>query len=383
MAVEVDELYSNLNKLLDDICKFLTDGTNYEKLSPYARKQADELISRSKKQLQEIAKVAVNNEYDGAYVDMERKSVEEAPVITPPPVAEPQPNPYANLPAKDLSQDLKYGPLCWKYRIILKFDKNKRVYAGLHDNWFLIYSSEKDLKPIQTFDLRFHKAQSIICKQNKTPTQDFELVNTTAEGKSYYFVARTHKDMLQWVSHINRCYENLSKLTNVIPSDDDISETYDMITDLTNQGDQDEEEEEIYHDIETYNPEIVKTINKPPDLPARRCINIPLPPVPQKESFDDDSSESSTYDLVVTTSRPSLGSKSSFSEEEEDDIYEPFVSKPVEPKPPVQKSEENQQKPNQSYIHKVYNSTTAEKPKTPAKPKFLPEKPRSNASFKK
>ena len=57
--------------------------------------------------------------------------------------------------------------------------------------------------------------------------------------------------MLQWVSHINRCYENLSKLTNVIPSDDDISETYDMITDLTNQGDQDEEEEEIYHDIET------------------------------------------------------------------------------------------------------------------------------------
>jgi hypothetical protein len=71
MAVEVDELYTNLNQLLEDICKFLTDKSTYEKLSPLARRQADALISRSKQQLQEIEKVSTD--CNVAYVDMEKR----------------------------------------------------------------------------------------------------------------------------------------------------------------------------------------------------------------------------------------------------------------------------------------------------------------------
>lgn len=49
--------------------------SNYDKLSPAARKKADELLDRSKNQLQEIEIIVSNNpvEYDGAYVDMDRK----------------------------------------------------------------------------------------------------------------------------------------------------------------------------------------------------------------------------------------------------------------------------------------------------------------------
>jgi hypothetical protein len=196
MAVEVDELYTNLNQLLEDICKFLTDKSTYEKLSPLARRQADALISRSKQQLQEIEKVSTD--CNVAYVDMEKRpeeneddknniysSVNET-TVTPSPFVEPESNPYMNLPAKEMSQDLKCGVLSWKCRIILRFEKIRRIYAGVHDNWLLVYSTPKDCKPMHTFNLKFHKAETVISKQTKKPTYDFELISTSGDGKSYY-----------------------------------------------------------------------------------------------------------------------------------------------------------------------------------------------------
>ncbi|RZC00583.1 uncharacterized protein BDFB_007152 [Asbolus verrucosus] len=339
MAVGVEELYCNLNKLLDDICKFLGDEANYEKLSPNSRKQADELINRSKFQLQEIAKVAIDsNGYDGAYVDMERKSAEDndddknniyssvdETTISNPPVIQQTQNPYSNLPAKELLQDIKYGSLSWRCKIILKFEKLRRIYAGVHNNWLLIYSSEKDCKPLQTFNLKFHRAQTVSSKQGKTLLQDFELICTLGEKKSYYFIALTHKDMLQWIAHINKCYDLLNKSHEPSLSEEEVSETYDMIGEVNSpENSADDEEETIYHDIEIFtSPHEITNVNKPPDLPARRSVkpNTPLPIVPISENEEEELS--STYDPV------NLGASfenSSFSEDDEDNIYEPKQS---------------------------------------------------------
>ncbi|XP_044256644.1 uncharacterized protein LOC123006309 isoform X2 [Tribolium madens] len=324
MAVTVEDLCSNLNKLLSDICKFLSDDVNYEKLSPYARKQADELITRSKEQLLSITRVSLDN--NGAYVDMEMRpnteineddtndiyaAVDESTIarcVTP--VVEVSINPYANLPAKEVSQEIKYGYLTWRYKIILKFEKNRRVYAALHDNWLLLYSSVKDPKPFQTFNLKIHKAQIVPTKQNKNLPQDFELICTLGEEKTYYFVTSTYKDVLQWISHINKCHNSLNCSEPSI-SDDEISETYDTILEPLDK-DNDVETNALYQ-------------NKPPDLPARGRIkkNIALPSVPVKDNASNGSL--SRHSDIQSTS--SVNSKSSFSTDSESDdpIYEAFV----------------------------------------------------------
>ncbi|EFA11527.2 uncharacterized protein blow [Tribolium castaneum] len=329
MAVTVEDLCSNLNKLLNDICKFLSDEVNYEQLSPLARKQAEELINRSKEQLLNITRVSLDN--NGAYVDMEKRpsnaetdeddtnaiysAVDESTIVRcATPVVEIPINPYANLPAKDVSQEIKYGYLTWRYKIILKFEKNRRVYAGLHNNWMLVYSSEKDCKPLQAFNLKFHKAQIVANKQKKNPPQDFELVCTLGEGKTYYFLTSTHKDVQQWISHINKCHNNLNTCEEppLSDSDDDISQTYDTILEpISIKNDK-------KNDIETND----FSQNKPPDLPARGRIktNVPLPPTPLKENA---SSESLPKDDAQST--PSLNSSFSTDGESDDCIYEAFV----------------------------------------------------------
>jgi hypothetical protein len=365
MAVEVDELYTNLNQLLEDICKFLTDKSTYEKLSPLARRQADALISRSKQQLQEIEKVSTD--CNVAYVDMEKRpeeneddknniysSVNET-TVTPSPFVEPESNPYMNLPAKEMSQELKCGVLSWKCRIILRFEKIRRIYAGVHDNWLLVYSTPKDCKPMHTFNLKFHKAETVISKQTKKPTYDFELISTSGDGKSYYFLAMTFKDLLQWTTQINKCFDSFKNTRHLSISEDGSSDIYDTVSEKHTDKNNEDDEDAEYDSIETLRPDqglavikprvIKPPISKPPisikpptskrpDLPLRQSgqnikRHTPLPPLPASEN-DIESDDSSTYDPVVC--RKSVESSDSFTEDtDEEAIYEQFVPKPAKP----------------------------------------------------
>lgn len=78
---------------------------------------------------------------------------------------------------------MKFGNLSIKVKIFLSFEKMRRVYAGIHENWLLLYSSEKDLKPFQSLHLKFYKAQSVQSKFDR----EFELVST--EHKKHYIVS--------------------------------------------------------------------------------------------------------------------------------------------------------------------------------------------------
>jgi hypothetical protein len=254
-----------------------------------------------------------------------------------------------------MSQDLKCGVLSWKCRIILRFEKIRRIYAGVHDNWLLVYSTPKDCKPMHTFNLKFHKAETVNSKQTKKPTYDFELISTSGDGKSYYFLAMTFKDLLQWTTQINKCFDSFKNTRHLSISEDGSSDIYDTVSEKHTDKNNEDDEDAEYDSIETLRPDqglavikprvIKPPISKPPisikpptskrpDLPLRQSgqnikRHTPLPPLPASEN-DIESDDSSTYDPVVC--RKSVESSDSFTEDtDEEAIYEQFVPKPAKP----------------------------------------------------
>lgn len=66
-------------------------------------------------------------------------------------------------------------------KFLLGFEKMKRVYAAIHHRWLVIYYTDKDLKPICTFNLKHYEA-----KETDGPkSTNFELISTL-DRKVYY-----------------------------------------------------------------------------------------------------------------------------------------------------------------------------------------------------
>ncbi|KAJ8930859.1 hypothetical protein NQ314_016278 [Rhamnusium bicolor] len=266
METDIKKMYLNLNELLEDICKFLSSeklGT----LSPKDKKLADSLINRSKVQLQEISKIQQLSSNE-AYVDMGNKkvlvieeeegknniysSVDDNNADTETTlIEEGTVYPYKDLSAKDASQEVKWGYISMKRKFLLGFEKMKRIYATIHNQWLIIYFSDKDVKPICTFDLKNYEAK----EADSDRSTNFELMCTSPDRKIYYFMALTRKDMLQWVAHINRCHDTVVLMSKGIHlrerrestnEDDEFGEHYDSINPQSNM----EDDEDIYLELD-------------------------------------------------------------------------------------------------------------------------------------
>lgn len=84
-----------------------------------------------------------------------------------------QPIYILDLPAKQMSREIKYGFLTWKTKIIFKLEKNRQVFAGIHNGYLLIYSCEKDNKPSHTFNLKMYRVQE--CENSTKQMKSFNL----------------------------------------------------------------------------------------------------------------------------------------------------------------------------------------------------------------
>ncbi|CAH0562467.1 unnamed protein product [Brassicogethes aeneus] len=268
------EIYMTISKLLEDICSFL-DESKLTALSPNDRKFANDLLKRSKVQLQEISKKT-------DYVDMdpakENKTYKPANknVYVPPPdntpvepedfynvieVNDPDACPFLSMPAKDTSFQSKHGYISYKKKVFVRFEKLKRIFAVIQDQWFLIYNTEKDLKPTSHLNLKEYAAKE--CAKNK-----FELISTKGETKIYYFIALTYKDMLQWVTKINECHD--SSMRKKVDDDDDDDNTYIKVGQKLPPS-----------KIPQYKP------YKSQNLPERYTHQV-LPPIPPSSTFKPD-----------------------------------------------------------------------------------------------
>ncbi|XP_060515929.1 uncharacterized protein LOC132695595 isoform X2 [Cylas formicarius] len=284
MGENIKQIYLNLNNLLEDICKFLS-GEKLNFLSPAEKEVANTLISRSKRQLQEISKIVPKlNEED--YVDMTKNysaandtdSHSANSNVDKPPIPEkrivPENKcPYTALKAENVSHEVKCGNLWMRKKLILNIEVLKKVFASIHDNWLLVYSSNVDSKPLCFYDLKYYKAREESVDRN---SRIFELIDSQCpEKKVCQFSTKAYKDMIQWVYKINGCYNGEE------PSKDD--ESYDIIEpNLDLPGD---EEENIYNEPEMVchrQPSCQTIVNttKPP-LPGRKPTNnVPPPPSP-------------------------------------------------------------------------------------------------------
>ncbi|KAJ8949130.1 hypothetical protein NQ318_012878 [Aromia moschata] len=87
-----------------------------------------------------------------------------------------------NLPAKEASQEVKYGLISMKRKAwLLGLEKMKKVYAAIHNNFLLVYCSDRDLKPMFTFNLKNFEA-----KADRDRSNNFELLSTFPDQKVYY-----------------------------------------------------------------------------------------------------------------------------------------------------------------------------------------------------
>ncbi|XP_050518890.1 uncharacterized protein LOC126892998 [Diabrotica virgifera virgifera] len=223
MGSDFEQMYFDLNALLQDICKFLSSD-KLENLSPKDQKLAESLINRSKQQLQTIAKIQPPLQPSEDYVIMNNPAPNED---------DDKPNDiyssvedlnnisenvtirhsiatqssdiklFIDLPAREASQSTKYGWIFMKRKFLLGFEKMKRVYATIHKNCLLIYLNEREMKPLSTFNLEYFEA-----KESHGDKCNFQLISTVPdETKILYFIALTPKDRLQWTTHINTCHD--------------------------------------------------------------------------------------------------------------------------------------------------------------------------------
>nr|XP_023011883.1 src kinase-associated phosphoprotein 2-like [Leptinotarsa decemlineata] len=316
MGTDYKKMYLELNGLLEDICEFLS-SEKLDNLSVKDKRLAESLINRSKKQLQEIAKVQINDEYVPMDKMETKKETKEEdgecegdiysfvddcmPKIDVPIIEEVVPLSYLDFPAKDAPQGLKYGYISMRRKFLLGFEVMKRIYATIRKEWLLIYWGERDLKPMCTFNL--HNFQA---KESEGDKNYFELFGT--DKKIYHFMALTHKDMKQWVVSINKCHDDLVRKKKSMPIIQSENPYSNDVVPHSNKDDIYEEGDEIYSELKPDVPgSIPKTMTvfpnvfvvKPPlplgrpgtnkpKLPKRVSPPVVKPLTPTNHSSDED-----------------------------------------------------------------------------------------------
>ncbi|KRT82200.1 Pleckstrin homology domain containing protein [Oryctes borbonicus] len=268
MKTSVQHMCEDLDQLLKDICDFLSNQINDDHLTESQRLFANRLVQRSKQQLTQISTVsmALSTDDDSSYVDMNKQSAtieieeptyedgqdsEYTPVVCEEITTTKIVCPYKDLPAKDIDEvSEKSGPLERKSRFLL-FNNQKKYFAAMKGNWLLLYCTRTAVKAVDSLNLSNFLAKPTEGMRTKT----FELVCTTSQ-KTFYFVAQTPKDMVQWVACINKKTGPKEEVTYI------------------NQVEtrEDEEEENVYEPLKTN------------DQPAKDTLKHkmkPLPPLPK------------------------------------------------------------------------------------------------------
>ncbi|KAF5274758.1 hypothetical protein FQR65_LT04311 [Abscondita terminalis] len=300
------------------------------------------LIERSKQQLQTIATTVDSDNSDAmleSYVDMQpyKTSVDEQypephevysdvsltyePSFRPSTTGDQLICPFINFPAAEVKNG-KSGFLYRKEKILF-FEQQRKIYAAIHQAWFLIYLNEHSLKPLLTFDLSRYDVRASQ-KDSKKRDESFELVNPT-DPKMHQFTAQTSKDMYQWIAALKVQIDSLVTVRNLptIPLPQKQKEN-DFVR-LSNESNND------YEPLKNY---IIKDTTKPTLPKEERDSPLPLPPrnatlkkspilktyIPKTSSSE---SLSSNYDSVgIGVQLPSQETSNSFSEDDSDTHYD-------------------------------------------------------------
>ncbi|GLV40740.1 hypothetical protein CBL_13758 [Carabus blaptoides fortunei] len=260
----LESIYNELNKLLTDVCSFLTTEVQNGTLSSTAKYEAEKLVARSRKQVETISTISVLQDtanLNYSYLQMQGPSMVEEPsseyvdadnvnhyeadvyeesydqieshriepvIVAPSIIVDEDLCPYKDIMFDQLQDKaVKYGPLWRKERYFI-LEQKKQYFGGVIGIWLLVYSCcKKDAKVIQTINLTDYKAEMI--EQKKDPTFRMEAMNK----KTYDFIVRTEKDVEQWVIAINckkqsNCIRNLPDVPlnmTVADSSSDISDS--------------------------------------------------------------------------------------------------------------------------------------------------------------
>ncbi|XP_025835665.1 TNF receptor-associated factor family protein DDB_G0272098-like isoform X2 [Agrilus planipennis] len=109
--------------------------------------------------------------------------------------------PYANLPAQQVNTCEKNGPLIKKEKFLF-LEHHKKIFAAVQESFFLIYLSEKDVKPIRTIDLTKYEVRiQNNGKNSKKKSAIFEFVRLNK--KSYQFIAQSDEEANEWCKAIS------------------------------------------------------------------------------------------------------------------------------------------------------------------------------------
>lgn len=224
---------------------------------------------------------------------------------------------------------VKCGPLSRRQKGVFS-QQWRRYWTGLYEHFLLMYASQRDVKPCASVNIQGFVARSVSSSEKNCKKSDaaFEIV---CPGKrDYQFIARTVKDMHQWVAaicqasiqHIQpavpqfpHCTLDRSVLRNVPAPAESDSEIYDDAgpgTQFNGESEniyelQQSEGGELYQDISDVCQKSlvlelkpgfeVKPAEKCPPLPPRRC----LPSASQDYLSDQDS----VYDDIVVSNQHS------------------------------------------------------------------------------
>ncbi|XP_043248366.1 uncharacterized protein LOC122395101 [Colletes gigas] len=113
---------------------------------------------------------------------------------------------YANFStAQTKSKCLKYGPLYRKEgKKLFVFEQYREYWVGLVGLHLLIYGSDHDNRPCMILPIRGYTARAApnaIPRDQRRSESTFEII--CPGSKTFQFVARTPKDMEQWVAQIS------------------------------------------------------------------------------------------------------------------------------------------------------------------------------------
>ncbi|PSN47165.1 hypothetical protein C0J52_13494 [Blattella germanica] len=278
------------------------------------------------------------------YVDAEvngdkiEEEYEEFPSPSPPPIPAKVPpdsqtcsssSPdYENLslPFSELrNMTPKCGPL-WRKEKFIFLDQWRRVWAGLYGHVVLLYNSERDVKPAASLNIQGFDARPITTNVHKDPKKKDATFEVVCPGrKTHQFIARTAKDMTQWVFAISQAGTEESSppqrkftfsASRQLPSlPDGEGEVYDDVGATDNQRNYEpmHSEDEIYHDIaDVYqNGSVIQQNMEQPPLPPR----TPIPSV-QVDLCPDDS----VYDDVGVSTPPIVYSNLPKTDEKDSEI---------------------------------------------------------------
>ncbi|XP_021938517.1 src kinase-associated phosphoprotein 2-like isoform X2 [Zootermopsis nevadensis] len=251
----------------------------------------------------------------------------------------------------------KCGPL-WRKEKFIFLDQWRRCCAGIYGHVVLLYNSERDAKPSSSFDVQGYDARPLTTNNYKDPKRKVSAFEIVCPGKrTYQFVARTAKDMGQWVVAIrlastqptptvpHRVHERTLLGKRQLPSlPDSDSETYDDVGSTINFNDNRQKNyepvqsdgEELYHDIADVYQKGSQVQSKSGSELKHTEEEPSIPPVPQEDPLQEDAvyddigiaSSSSVYCNMIGASAGELQqqepeeSNIENNEEEGDDIYD-------------------------------------------------------------